>query len=99
MTALGPGISTQDRTTGWADIKPNLHPENRLRVLAYDAWKLASKLADEDYPDWHKIEQMQATARELEKLADEDAECSCTPRQDCRLCNLTASVIYDEERG
>lgn len=99
MTALSINMTDREPPTTWADVKPTVRPENRLRSLSYSAWKLAAKLADECNPDWEKINRLQDAARELSKLADADAECSCTPLHDCRVCDLTARVIYDEDYG
>lgn len=88
MSALSINMSDREKPSTWTDLKPAIHPQNKLRLMSYDAWKLASTLADENNPDWLRIERIQKTAVELDRMADEDAECKCSPRQDCRECNI-----------
>lgn len=87
-------MTDKDCEYGWADIKPARHPINIMKTLALSAWKLASKMVD-DCRDWDEIKEMQEIATELDKLANDD--CTCTPRQECRVCNLTAKLIYNED--
>jgi hypothetical protein len=90
-------MSINDRETTWADVKPVIHPLNYLRALSVSAWKLAAKMVDDENPDWEDIKRMQATARELELMADDDEECTCTIRDDsCRVCRAVARVIYTD---
>ena len=96
MTTLGIEMTDREPTTGWAQVRPVIHPQNTMLVLALNAWKLAEHLADKDDPDWEKIKEIQDIAQEIESLADE--ECNCTPRDyNCRVCNAVARLYNNED--
>jgi hypothetical protein len=90
-------MTEREPEKGWADIKPTPHPQNILFTLSIIAWKLASKMVD-DERDWDDIARMQETASSLEDLARSGVECNCIlPEQSCKLCRTVTRLIYDED--
>jgi hypothetical protein len=87
-------MTENEPTVGWSQIQPTIHPQNTLLTLSLAAWKLSQKMVD-DERDWQDITRMQQTAIDLERLMHDD--CTCTPINECEVCNTVARLIYDED--
>lgn len=92
---LGINMTDKDPTVGWEAIQPHVHPQNRLLALSLSAWKLSAKMVDEGR-DWDEIDRIQKAAEDLERMAYGDKDCTCVPDQDCKLCDVIARLLYDE---
>lgn len=73
MTALAPGMCTQDATYDYSDTKSSIHPVNHLQMISVSLWKLASEL--EDHPASRgDIKELQELAQELDDYS-RDYDC------------------------
>ena len=75
---------------------PHARPDNRLWALCLSAWKIVAQMSDEKR-DKSDIRVMQGVAIELERLAKDEDDCTCTPNHDCHVCNAVAKLIYSDD--
>lgn len=71
MSTLGMNISTQDKPYTWSDVKPTVHPTNRIRALSVSLWKLSAEI--DDLVSRADINEIQRIAQELDDYAEQDA--------------------------
>jgi hypothetical protein len=69
MTVLSINMTTSDEETTWADVKPTIHPVNRLHALSASIWKLTAEL--DDKLDRSDIRALQDIAQELDDYSDD----------------------------
>jgi hypothetical protein len=95
MAVLSIDMTTRDKETTWADVTHTIHPIDQNMEWSVKAYNLAAEMIDAGF-DQDEIEQMQNVGRELNLMSRLEAECTCTPRHNCHLCDLVAAVLYYE---
>ncbi len=96
MSVLGINMTDKEPVVGWESILPHARPQNRLWDLSIKAWEIASRMVDE-HRGWDEIGNMQAVAIELETLARNEDDCTCTPLCDCHVCNAVARLMNNDD--